>query len=285
MHQVKTVSVKVYSEHGSDIGYLQNRQNWWFDPRFPHSFELFDLDSFYEDNYFRDDHVGPQVVARYVDAVLHYAEQIIQRPVTSVLEAGCGGGWFTKKFVDRGIDILAIEGTGVGLSKAVERGVPPERLLRHDLRRPLQLGRRFDVAVCTEVAEHLECPFAGQLVQTLVDHSDVIWFSFEPPGTNEAHYHHSNEQPPKFWINLFRFHDYRVVEIPADLIAELANRGKYIFCSPRVTIPTQLTSISLVSSPASLGRAMRSESTVKYMLRRITPPILVDLVRKVRKPK
>lgn len=278
---MKTASVKVYNDQGSDTGYLQNRQNWWFDPRFPHAFELFDLDSFYEDNYFREDHVDSRVVKRYVDSVLHYGQQMIQAPVTSVLETGSGGGWFTKEFVDRGIDIVAIEGTRVGLAKTIQRGVPEQRLIRHDLRRPLQLGRRFDVAVCTEVAEHLECPFAGQLVQTLVDHADVIWFSFEAPGTNEAHYHHSNEQPPKFWINLFKFHDYEVVEIPADLRAELASRGRYIFCSPRVTIPSQVTHLSFESVSASLGGAMQRESSAKHWLRQIMPPVLLGLARKV----
>lgn len=130
---MKTASVKVYNDQGSDTGYLQNRQNWWFDPRFPHAFELFDLDSFYEDNYFKEDHVDSRVVKRYVDSVLHYGQQMIQAPVTSVLEAGSGGGWFTKEFVDRGIDIVAIEGTRVGLAKTIQRGVPEQRLIRHDL--------------------------------------------------------------------------------------------------------------------------------------------------------
>ncbi|MGE0375669.1 MAG: methyltransferase domain-containing protein [Planctomycetaceae bacterium] len=275
-----TKQVKVFDDSGNDTGFLQNHQNWWFDPQFPHAFDLFDLDSFYEENYFKTDHVSSRVVRLYVDAVLDYGQRLNQAQVSSVFEAGCGGGWFTKEFMDRGVDVLAIEGTQAGLAKAVERGVPPERLIRHDLRRPLHLGRRFSIATCTEVAEHLECPFAGQLVQTLVNHSDVVWFTFEPPGTNDAHYHHCNEQPPKFWTNLFAFHDYRAIEIPAELRSQLKSRGWYIFCSPRVNIPTDLSwTRTETGSSASLGGTNGKTRRDRYWIKKFTPPIVLDFAR------
>jgi SAM-dependent methyltransferase len=206
-----TTEVRVLDEQGDDRGYLKQRQNWWFDPAFPHSFELFDLDAFYEEPYYASDHVGPDTVRAYVDAVLHYGERLRGRPVRSVLECGCAGGWFTEEFLRRGIDVFAVEGSSAGVQRTRARGVPAKNVQQHDLRRPLQLERRFDIAVCTEVAEHIECPFSGQLVQNLVSHSDVVWFSFEPPDTNEAKYHHSNEQPAMFWINLFRFYGYQAI--------------------------------------------------------------------------
>ncbi|MGA3068272.1 MAG: class I SAM-dependent methyltransferase [Tepidisphaeraceae bacterium] len=251
-----TTPIKVFDSSGAHVGYLRNRQYWWFELQFPHSFELFDLDPFYEDIYFENDHVFPDVIKQYVDSVLDYGRRLTGRPVTSVLEVGSGGGWFTREFLNRGIDLVAIEGSRAGIAKSTERGVPSDRLVHHDLRRPIQLGRRFDVAVCTEVAEHLECPFSGQLVQTLVDHSDVIWFSFEPPGTNEAHYHHCNEQPAKFWLNLFKFHDYRAVKIPDALCAQLSQRGKYIFCGRNIIIPPDMASVTTFSSWTSAGENM-----------------------------
>jgi hypothetical protein len=277
---MEALKVRIFDELGTDRGYLQNQQNWWFEPGFPHAFELFDLDSFYEENYFKNDHVGADTVKRYADAVLTYGQQLIRAPVLSILEAGCGGGWFTKEFYDRGIDIVAIEGTRVGVDKAIQRGVPPQRITHHDLRRPLQIGRRFQIAVCTEVAEHIECPFAAQLIQTLVDHSDIIWFSFEPPGGNEAHYHHCNEQPLKFWSNLFNFHGYARIELPSQLSDALESRGKYIFCSSHVSIPADLVKRTIESSPTdSLGLQMRREPRIKYWFKKITPPIAIDAAR------
>ena len=140
---MEALKVRIFDELGTYRGYLQNQQNWWFEPGFPHAFELFDLDSFYEENYFKNDHVWADTVKRYADAVLTYGQQLIRAPVLSILEAGCGGGWFTKEFYDRGIDIVAIEGTRVGVDKAIQRGIPPQRITHHDLRRPLQIGSSF----------------------------------------------------------------------------------------------------------------------------------------------
>src|ERR1700722_4845508 len=101
---METLDLKIRNKSGSDVGYLpRDKPNWWFDISFPHSFEFFNLDSFYEDVYFKDDHVNEQVTRLYVDSVLHYGKLFHNSPVTSVFEAGCGGGWFTKEFLSRGI--------------------------------------------------------------------------------------------------------------------------------------------------------------------------------------
>ncbi|MEA2463508.1 MAG: hypothetical protein QOJ98_1255, partial [Acidobacteriota bacterium] len=197
-----TAKVRAYVD-GEEKGWLGDNQRWWFDPAFAHAFSIFDLDSFYDENYFKVDHVGPDTVTKYVDHVLAFGAQLLGRPVESVFEAGSAGGWFTEELIRRKIDVMAVEGTRVGYDRSVARGVPRSQIVHHDLRVPLSLGRQFDMALCTEVAEHIECPFSSQLVQNLVTHSQLVWFSFEEPGTNDAHYHHSNEQPEPFWINLF----------------------------------------------------------------------------------
>jgi SAM-dependent methyltransferase len=282
-----TTEVKVLDEQGTDQGYLRTRQNWWFDPTFPHAFELFDLDAFYEESYYATDHVSHDTVCAYVDAVLQYGARLLGRPVQSVLECGCAGGWFTEEFVKRGVDVFAVEGSRAGVKRTLSRGVPTERLRRHDLRRPLQLDRRFDVAICTEVAEHVECPFSGQLVQNLVSHSDLVWFSFEEPDTNEAHYHHSNEQPAKFWLNLFRFYDYRVIELPAEVGRIVGDRGTHIFCAPNINIPgdVHVSSNGHAHSAASFGSASSSpgpKHDLKYWLKQLSPPIGITIARSAR---
>src|SRR5689334_20939714 len=109
----RTAKIRVY-ENGQERGWLGGNQRWWFDPAFSHSFSIFDLDSLYDDNYFRVDHVGPDIVKRYVDSVLAFGEKLLGRPVASILEAGCAGGWFTEELVRRKIDVTAVEGTHVG---------------------------------------------------------------------------------------------------------------------------------------------------------------------------
>ena len=46
-----TKKVRIF-EKGKNQGFLGDNQNWWFNPNFEHSFEMFDIDYFYEENYF-----------------------------------------------------------------------------------------------------------------------------------------------------------------------------------------------------------------------------------------
>ena len=286
MNTGRTSKISVYRDDGRERGWLGGNQRWWFDPAFPHAFSVFDLDSFYDDNYFKVDHVSPRVVANYVDAVLAAGEKLLGRPVKSVLEAGCAAGWFTEEFVRRGVDLVAVEGTHVGVRKTLERGVPAARVIRHDLRLSLSLGRTFDMALCTEVAEHIECPFSSQLVQNLVSHSQLVWFSFEEPATNDAHYHHSNEQPERFWINLFRFYGYRMWRLPADVIKAVDARGRMIFVGPNVAAPDAEEAvldvgIGLGGEDPQFAVALPSPLW-RRIARNVLPPGLVKLARAFR---
>ena len=222
-------------------GLGHDRYNWWFESNQEHSFCVYDIDSFYQADYFKRDHVSEKVVKGYCDYVLDYGKAFLCKDIKTILELGCGSGWFTLEFLKRGIDIFAVEGTSVGYQKALERGIPSERLLQHDLRLPLNLKKSFDMVLCTEVAEHIEPPFSSQLIFNIISHSKLVWFSFESPETNEAHYHHPNEQPEIFWRNLFNFYDYdflklnewgytehEIAHFPIESIAELVARGRYI---------------------------------------------------------
>lgn len=247
-----TSRVEVFRD-GVDTGYLGNHQNWWFDPSFEHSFSIFDLDGFYEGTYFENDHVGPEVVTNYVDHVLFYGREFLGRDVESVLELGCGGGWFTEEFLRRGLDVQAVEGSREGYERALKRGVPPERLTRHDLRQPLDMGRTFDIAVCTEVAEHIECPFSSQLIANVTRHAKLAWFSFEEPATNAAHYHHCNEQPARFWEQLFRYYGFEPLWLPADVMVSVELRGNAVFHARDLLVTDRLRR---ASSPAPVKVAV-----------------------------
>jgi len=216
-------------KNGEDTGYLGNNQKWWFDESFKDSYEIFDLDGFYSEIYFSHDHVNEDHVDNYFLHISNYVKNITGNELSSVMEAGCAGGWFTKKFQDEGIDIIAIEGSKCGVDATIKKGVDKNKIMHHDLRKDFNLNRKFDIVCCTEVAEHIETPFSSQLVYNLIKHSDLIWFSTENPGGNEAHYHHCNEQPNKFWINIFDFFDYGFIEIPNNLNYSTANRGSHIF--------------------------------------------------------
>lgn len=174
-----------------------------------------------------------------------------------------------------------MEGCSVGITKAIDRGIPRERLLKHDLRMPLDLKRSFDIVLCTEVAEHIECPFSGQLVQTLVRHGRIIWFSSESPGTNPDHYHHCNEQPNRFWRELFHFFGFTMFPMEPSVVQNLERRGEYVCVDERL-LEGDLAPLGQDAVVRGLGQAEGSkESAWKIILNDLLPPIVVQAGRRM----
>jgi len=280
---MKTSNVPIYSK-GKDKGSLGYGINWWFNPNFSHSFSIFNLNSFYQNDYFKNDHVNHAVVKKYVNYILEYGSVLLGRKLLTVLEVGSGGGWFTKEFIKRKIDILAIEGSKIGVEKTKNKIGKKyfKKVLEHDLRLPIDLKRHFDIAVCTEVAEHIEPPFSSQLVQTLTNNSKIIWFSFEKPFTNKQHYHHSNEQPEKFWQNLFQFYDFYMIKLPKKLIEDIESRGGYIFYHKSLNIPQKMRQYLVLNLKSYENSKKNIDSNTEFIFL-YTARVLVKLSDKIRK--
>jgi hypothetical protein len=199
----------------------------------PESFSFPVLDQTYDAKYFKQGGHPTFITDVYVEYVLEYTKLFLpSQKVQSLVEFGNGGGYFAKRFSDLlgPNNFITVEGTGEGIAETLGQWlVPPEHVVQHDLRLPLFLGKRFDVAVCTEVVEHLEPPFASQIILTLVTHADVIWFSFKPLGLiNRAWINHPNERPLKMWKNLFHFYGYDIVMLPDSVTVAVQWRGNFI---------------------------------------------------------
>lgn len=211
-------------QNGEDNGWLI-KQNFWFDHEHEHGFAIQDLNSLYPEKYFEHDHVKPETVENYCRLIPEFYEKITGKKPEKIVEFGSAGGWFTKKFDDLGFTITGLEGTQAGYDACIKRGV--KHIYKHDLRKHVII--ESDIALCTEVAEHIEPPFSAILVESLCDSSNLVWFSFEEPNTNAAHVHHCNEMPAKFWINLFDFYGFGAYKLPDWVYDQCEGRGMYIF--------------------------------------------------------
>jgi hypothetical protein len=83
--------------------------------------------------------------------------------------------------------------------------------LAKDLSFPFDLGRRFDLVQCLEVAEHLPERAADGLIDSIVRHGDVVLFSAAVPGQGGTH--HVNEQPVEYWRDKFAARGYAAFDV------------------------------------------------------------------------
>jgi SAM-dependent methyltransferase len=117
----------------------------------------------------------------------------------SLVDVGCGTGTWIKAAMDNGLrDVFGVDGVAVPPSQLA---VPQSMVMIHNFAEPLDLRRRYDVALCLEVAEHLDAACAPVLISSLTRAADVVVFSAACP--NQPGQHHVNCQWPEYWQKLF----------------------------------------------------------------------------------
>ena len=123
---------------------------------------------------------------------------------SSVLDVGCGTGTWLRAALDCGLtDVLGIDGASIPAEQLL---VQPDQILQKDLTTAVDLGRKFALVLCLEVAEHLEECHSGTLLDTLTRHSDCIVFSAACPG--QPGQHHVNCKWPAWWQQGFNERGY-----------------------------------------------------------------------------
>src|SRR3546814_3871891 len=101
-------------------------------------------------------------------------------PVRSAVDLGCGVGTWLSVLQARGAqEVLGFDGDWVDRQLLV---IPQDCFRKTDLSRLESSGRRFDLAISLEVAEHLPAARAETFVQTLTSLSDFVLFSAAIPG-------------------------------------------------------------------------------------------------------
>ena len=126
----------------------------------------------------------------------------------SVLDIGCGLGNWIEVAKKMGVEnVIGVDGDYVNkLLLKIEESEFVER----DLTKPFDLERKFDLAICLEVAEHLPATSAENLIKSITRHTDVIMFSAALPG--QGGQNHINEQWPEYWQELFERYDFEMVD-------------------------------------------------------------------------
>lgn len=126
----------------------------------------------------------------------------------SVVDVGCGTGSWLAAFQKLGIaDCLGIDGDYV--DRTILQ-IPLNQFQSADLKQPLQLNRKFDLAISLEVAEHLPSTCAENFVNSLTQLAPIILFSAAIPFQGGVE--HVNEQWPQYWAYYFQKNGFVVID-------------------------------------------------------------------------
>jgi len=139
----------------------------------------------YNEEFYETQHAPALASARVVLPLVG-----ITIPFSSVVDFGCGSGAWLHVAKEIGCtDTFGIDGTGVD----------PD--LVHDFTQPLDLGRKFDLAISLEVAEHLPSDAADIFIDSITAHADNVLFSAAIPG--QPGVNHINCQWQSYWASMF----------------------------------------------------------------------------------
>jgi len=134
----------------------------------------------------------------YQANALGIAIKEIYKP-NSIVDIGCGTGLYLNKFKD-------IEHFGIDISEAVMDSsvnrIKKENFKLDDITSPnFKFNRKFDIALCLEVLEHIGMEHMEQTIKNVTSASDTIIASAAQVG--QAGLNHITLQPYSYWEDLF----------------------------------------------------------------------------------
>jgi len=141
----------------------------------------------------------------------------------SVVDIGCGSGVYLNLLADLGVEVMGVDGE----DNAVK--LLGDKLKVFDLRNKLDLGRKFDAAICIEVIEHIDKEFEQVVISNIASHADVILFSGAKP--NQVGENHINCNTKEYWISLFEKEGvYFMEKESVELVKYMQSRDEFLKC-------------------------------------------------------
>lgn len=151
-------------------------------------------DAIYDKEYYERDVEGPAVLS-----APHIAKTVVERfaPKT-LIDVGCGTGAIMEAFQRLGVATKGLEYSKAGIKKCRARGLTVHLF---DIERDAIPQLRGDLALSTEVAEHLPASVAPNYAKLLCTLAPVVICTAAGPGQGGTD--HVNLQPKEYWIDLF----------------------------------------------------------------------------------
>ena len=232
----------------------------------------------YSESFYAELDGGAKLAARLVTPIL-----LDLTPVTSVLDVGCGVGSWLAVMSDSGVsDVMGIDGD---LVPEELLQIPAQFVQHKDLSRPFDLGRRFDLVISIEVAEHLPQSSADLFIQSISAHTDLVAFSAAVPGQGGTG--HVNEQWPSYWASRFEAEGFKTLDIIRPRIWDKS--GDVFIIAQNLLVYARggaLESLSTVELsapwPIDLAHPRMVRATTEYSLRGLAARAIGAIMRRFR---
>ena len=150
----------------------------------------------------------------FADRLAQFIKHVLRPHM--VLDIGCGPGHFVYSMVDVGINAIGID--------IDERVASKQYLFRQDI-----FSTKFvaDVAICLEVAEHIDAVYADDLIdQISTMFTDTLIFTAAVPGQGGVG--HINCQPLEYWEEKFNRNDLYRNTVLEKVIKDYCVQGRYM---------------------------------------------------------
>jgi len=139
----------------------------------------------------------------------------------SVIDVGCGIGEYVQYWNEK----LNTDAWGIEGSKECVPYLVSDKIVIQDMRLIQYVRLRSDLAVCFEVAEHIEEEYSDIFVENLTELSDRILVSAAPPGAGG--HHHVNCQTQEYWHKKFLKFGYIYDEVQTQAIRQALQPWKH----------------------------------------------------------
>ena len=189
-------------------------------------------------------------------------------PVRSAVDVGCGTGIWASTLSSLGVsDVLGVDGAYV---PADQRKLPHHQFSEVDIASSFVLDRKFDLAMCLEVAEHLPAGRSNGFVADLARCAPAVLFSAATPGQGGTH--HVNEQWPDYWVERFEALGWSCWDVLRprlrydERVAWIYRQNVLLALSPGHRLVADLDPAFRMHVPA--GDDVRFEYVARYLLER-----------------
>jgi len=103
-----------------------------------------------------------------------------------IIDVGCGPGIYVQALRELGYDVI---------------GIDPDKRCPETIKSMFDEDGKYDLAICLEVAEHIDPYEADYVVEKLTELAPTIIFSAAVPG--QGGHGHINCQPKEYWEHKF----------------------------------------------------------------------------------